>query len=379
MKRINSHCILVVLICCFIIILPAAQGQHKLLFAGTYTSGESKGIYSLLFNSATGELKVVSVTDSVDNPSYLALAPNGSRLYAVNENGGDKGGGISSFSVDRNSGKLVFLNQQVTGGDHPCYVAVDASGRWVVVGNYSGGNLAVFPVGKGGEVLPLVQLVQHEGKSVNTQRQEKAHVHAVKFTPDHKYVAVPDLGMDKVLIYEFSSRSAKPLIATPAFSVSAKAGNGPRHITFHPSRPYAYVVEELSGTVSVYRVRNEQLILVQTISTHPDDYTGEVSSADIHISPDGKYLYASNRGGSNTIAIFSINPSVGMLKMKGIVEARGKTPRNFTIDPTGNFLLVANQNSNNVVVFRRNKQTGMLTATGNSVSLPSPVCLVWGK
>jgi 6-phosphogluconolactonase len=350
-----------------------AQSYH--LFVGTYTGTGSKGIYVYRFNAQTGETEAISSTDSLANPSYITIAPNGKFIYAVNEEDVHDTGFISSFAFDSGTGKLTYLNRQKSGGAHPCYVAIDQTGKWVIAGNYSGGNLAALRVNEDGSLQPPAQTVQHSGSSANRSRQEKPHVHATVISPDNKFLFTPDLGIDKIMIYQLDPSSDLPLKpASPAFAVS-EAGSGPRHFTFHPYKKYAYLIEELSGTVVAYKYKDGKLSLVQRIATHPEDYKGTIGSADIHVSPDGKFLYASNRGDENNIAIFAIDQKNGKLQSKGYQSALGKTPRNFMIDPTGNFLLVANQETNNIVIFRRNKETGLLQPTGKQIELPKPVCL----
>lgn len=352
-----------------------ATAQNFYLFIGTYTNKGSKGIYVYRFNAATGTAQWVSNTDSASNPSYLAIAPNNKYIYAVNETHGDNGGNVSAYTFDNTTGKLTFINQQPTGGDDPCYVSVNKNNNWVMVGNYSGGSAAAFPVNTNGSLQPYSQLVQDSGSSANAKRQEKAHVHSTVFSPAQDYLFTPDLGTDKVMIYRFNPDSKKPLTpATPPYA-AVTAGNGPRHFTFHPNEKFAYVMQELSGTVGVYRYSAGKLTLLQDVPTHPADYKGDIGSADIHLSPDGKFLYASNRGDENTITIFSVNPATGKLTLKGYQPTRGKTPRNFIVDPTGNYLLAANQNTDNIVIFKRNKQTGLLKATGKQIKVSMPVCL----
>jgi 6-phosphogluconolactonase len=352
------------------------NAKEYYLFLGTYTSGKSEGIYVYRFNSETGEYSLVN-TGKADNPSYLVVSPNEQFVYAVNENGNDKGS-IAAYSFDKKTGQLTFINKQSSGGDHPCYVSIDKSGRWVVTGNYSGGNLAVLQAMSDGKLLPATQVIDHEGGSINKQRQAKPHVHATVFSPDDKYLFVPDLGMDKIMVYPFDNSSGKLNPASSTFA-QIEPGAGPRHFTFHPSGNYAYLMEELSGNVTAYSYDNKgKLTSIQTISAIPPDYKGPVGSADIHVSPDGKFVYASNRGESNTLAIFSI-ASDGKLKLVGHQSTMGRTPRNFNFDPTGNFLLVANQNGNNVVIFKRDKQTGLLTPLAKQIEVPNPVCVKWAS
>ncbi len=352
-----------------------ATAQKIYLFIGTYTNKGSKGIYVYRFNAATGTVQWVSNTDSAANPSYLAIAPNGKYVYAVNEMHGDDGGKLSAYSFDRTTGKLSFINQQSTGGDDPCYVSVSKNNNWVVVANYSGGSTSAFSANKDGSLNPYSQLLQDSGSSANTERQEKPHVHSAVFSPAQDYLYTPDLGIDKVMAYKFNSDSQKPLIPAAPPYVAVAPGNGPRHFTFHPNQKFAYVIQELSGTVGVLKCIGDKLTLLQDIATHPRGYKGDIGSADIHLSPDGKFLYASNRGDENTITIFSVNPATGRLKVKGFQSVMGKTPRNFIIDTTGNYLLAANQDTDNIVIFKRNKQTGLLHATGKQIEVSMPVCL----
>lgn len=348
--------------------------QEYFLFAGTYTGSGSKGIYVYRFNAATGAAEWVSNTDSSNNPSYLAIAPNKKNLYAVNETGGEQPGAVSAYTFDRADGSLTFLNSQPAGGDAPCYITIDKTGCWAVVANYSGGNRSVFPIAADGALQPYAQLVQDTGSSGNKERQEKAHVHAVVFSPDQRYLFSPDLGTDKLMAYQFKPNQKQPLQpAQPAF-VKTTSGNGPRHFTFSPNKKFAYLVEELSGTVAAFAYNNGKLTFLQRISTHPADFKGAKGSADIHLSPDGKFLYASNRGDANSIAVFSVTTN-GKLQLKGIQSTLGLHPRNFIIDPTGAYLLVANRDSDAVVIFKRSAKTGLLRDTGKRIQVPKPVCL----
>ncbi|MDB5248731.1 MAG: lactonase family protein [Segetibacter sp.] len=354
-------------------LLPVAQTFH--LFIGTYTGKGSKGIYVYKFNASKGTAEWVSNTDSAANPSYLTVSPTGKYIYAVNETGGDKPGTISSYSFDRGTGKLSFINQQLTGGDAPCYVSITKGNNLVMVANYSGGSLSAFGVNNDGSLNPFSQLIQHSGSGVNKQRQDKPHVHSVVFSPMQDYLFTSDLGLDKVMIYKVNAEDSKPLSpANPPF-VAVRAGSGPRHFTFHPNGKFAYLMQEMSGTVGAYKYNNGNLTFLEDVATHRSGFKGRIGSADIHVSPDGKFLYASNRGDENNIAIFSINQSTGKLKLKGFQSTRGRTPRNFMIDPTGNYLLAANQDTDNIVIFKRNKVTGLLKETGKQIKVSMPVCL----
>jgi 6-phosphogluconolactonase len=363
------------LLACFLICFTASlPAQEYYLFVGTYTSGKSKGIYVYRFNEKTGEMSTVSHTDSASNPSFLVPSPDGKYLYAVNENAGSRSGGVSAYSFDKTTGALKLLNQVASGGDDPCHVSITHNGKWLTVANYSGGSLSVFPIRANGSLLPYTQLIQHKGKSVNSTRQEKAHVHASFFSPDEKLLLATDLGMDEVTLYPFRQNLSKPLQTNDAPVIKIHAGGGPRHLTFSPDGKFLYIMEEMGGSVDVYKYQQGRTQFMQRIASHPDNYNGQPGSADIHISPDGKFLYASNRGNENNIAIFSILPD-GRLKAAGYQSADGNGPRNFMIDPEGNFLLVANQQTNNIVVFRRNKEDGSLLPTLQQINVPNPVCL----
>lgn len=359
----------------FVSLFSATMAQQHYLFIGTYTHTGSKGIYVYKFDAGTGMATWVSNTDSVVNPSYLALSADRSKLYAVNETGGNEPGAVSAFSFNKKEGTLQLINQQASGGDHPCYVAITKDAKWLAVGNYSGGNFSLLPVLPTGALAPAAQTVQHKGSGANKSRQEKAHVHATVFSPDEKYLVTPDLGTDKVMMYAFNPNAAQPVKPHAQPFVESQPGSGPRHFTFHPAGKWAYSIEELSGTVVVYQFKSGKLHFVQRVATHPAGSALQKGSADIHLSPDGKFLYASNRGEENNIAIFAVDNSKGTLTPKGYQPVLGKAPRNFIIDPSGAFLLVANQETDNIVIFKRNATTGMLQPTGQEIKLPKPVCL----
>ena len=364
-----------IVILCLLASSFSVFAQNAFLFVGTYTKGKSEGIYVYDFNTVTGKATPLSIAKGIENPSYLALSVNGRNLYSVVENGREKPGELSAFSFDPATGKLTLQNKRPTGGDDPCYVAVAPDGKFVITGNYSGGNISVFPILADGSLGEQTENIQHAGSSVNTQRQEKAHVHSTIFSPDGQYVIVPDLGMDKLMIYQYDPKKKQPLLPAKTPFVNTEPGSGPRHFVFHPTLPYAYLIEELSGMVSVYSYENGKLTFVQRVNNHPYDFTGIKGSADIHISADGKFLYASNRGESNTIAVFSIHPTDGKLSNLGFQSTMGIAPRNFSIDPSGKWLLAANQESDNIIVFSRSQESGLLNNSGTSISVPNPVCV----
>jgi 6-phosphogluconolactonase len=354
-------------------IVVVAQKKENYLLIGTYT-GKGEGIYVYRFNSITGDFDSVNMIKT-SNPSFLAVSPDERFVYAVHEDANNgKGGDIAAFSFNKEQGKLSFINQQLSGGDHPCYVSVDKTGKWIAAANYTSGSLSILPVAKNGGVDAATTVIQHEGYSVNADRQKGPHAHCAIFSKDNKYLFAADLGIDKLMIYAFDDKTGKLTEANP---VMTEAGAGPRHVTFSPNNKYAYLIEELTGSVSAYRYANGKFELVQNISALPPDYMGPIGSADIHTSADGKFLYASNRGESNTIAIFQINQKTGWLTLVGHQSTLGKTPRNFNFDPTGNFLLAANQNSDEVVVFKVDKKTGMLADSGKRIKVGNPVCIKW--
>ncbi len=348
--------------------------SNPYLLLGTYTnSRKSKGIYVYKFNSQNGEATEVNFIPT-SNPSFLAVSPDKKMVYAVNEDNGP--GAVTSFAFDKKDGSLSFINTQPTSGESPCYVAVSKNGKFITVANYSTGNYLVYPVDKNGNIGDHIEKIQDEGSGPNTQRQEKPHAHATVFSPDGRFLFVNDLGTDKIMAYRFNAATGRLTAMKPPF-VKVKAGSGPRHLTFDATGKFAYLITELSGEVVVYKYSEGQFTEIQTISTHPVDYNGDIGAADIHISPDGNFLYASNRGDANSIAIFKRNMISGKLTSVGFQSTLGLTPRNFNFDPSGNFLLVANQQSNNVVIFKVDKKTGLLTDTNKRIEIASPVCVQW--
>ncbi|MCW9708272.1 lactonase family protein [Aliifodinibius sp. 1BSP15-2V2] len=343
------------------------------LFVGTYTAESSEGIYVYKFDAETGETEYVSEATGHSNPSYLAISPNQEYVYAVSEGGAEKAG-VSAFSFDKDNGSLTFLNRQSSGGAGPCYVSVDATGKAVFAGNYSGGSLAMLPVQNDGSLAEAKNIIQHSGSSVNESRQNSSHVHCTYVSPDNKRLFVADLGTDTVTGYAFEEGEVV-LDSTASSTFETTPGAGPRHLTFHPNGEYAYLVNELNGTVDAFKYEDGALNQIQNISTLPEGYDGAISGADIHVSPDGEFLYASNREDLNNIVIYAIDQDNGELSRVGQHASGGVHPRNFMIDPTGRYLLVANRNTDNIVVFKRNQETGMLTDTGRELEVSMPVCL----
>jgi 6-phosphogluconolactonase len=360
------------LICVVLVLLTQVQssiGQTKAwLLIGTYTSGKSQGIYVVDFDLDKGEGRQVSVSQ-LSNPSFLTVSPDKRFVYAVSE---DSPGQVAAYAFDKKTGQLRFLNKQSSKGTYPCHLMTDKTGQWLFAGNYGSGTLAVYRIAPDGSLDSARQVIQHKGTGPNKERQEAAHIHATMVSADNKLVMVPDLGIDKLMLYTLDPNSG---MLKEAAQVSAQAGGGPRHLDFHPTQPYVYLVEELLGQVAVYRQHGTQLERIQQVAAFPAGYKGTVSSADIHVSPDGRFVYVSNRGESNTLAIFKVKD--GKLSLLGHQSVMGKTPRNFCLDPSGHYLLSANQQSNEVVIFKRNKETGLLKDSGKRLSIPNPVCLKW--
>jgi 6-phosphogluconolactonase len=354
--------------------LPAST-RRAWVFIGTYTAGDSKGIYRADLDLTTGEMSQPQLAATAKNPSFLALHPGGRFLYAVNEVGdGTKAGMVSAFALDPMTGKLDPLNDQPSRGGGPCYLTVDRSGKNLLVANYGGGSVASLPIGSDGRLSPASAFIQHTGKSINRQRQEAPHVHSVNLDPNGRFAIVADLGLDKVFVYRFNADKGTLMPNDRPFA-AVTAGSGPRHFAFHPSGRFGYLINEIYSTVTAfdYDATGGVLREIQTISTLPQPQSGN-STAEVQVHPSGKFLYGSNRG-HDSLAIFSIDQNSGRLTTVGHQPTGGKTPRNFGIGPNGTFLLAANQSSNNVVVFRIDQQTGRLTPTGHSIDVDSPVCV----
>jgi 6-phosphogluconolactonase len=350
-----------------------------LVFVGTYTRQDSKGIYAYRFQSATGQLTPIGLVAETENPSFLALHPNHRFLYAVNEISnyeGQSAGSVSSFLIDVKTGMLTFLNRVSTRGAIPAHLVVDQIGKSLIVANYGSGSVAAFPLRADGNIGAAAAFVQHTGSSTGP-RQRGPHAHAVNLSADNRFVFVPDLGLDQVLSYRLDSDKGTLIPNDPPFT-KVTQGSGPRHFAFHPNGHFAYTLSEMGSLVTVfaYDRAGGTLNQLQTISTLPKDFSGSNNSAELAVHPNGRFLYASNRG-HDSIAVFAIDPTANTLTLVEHVPTQGKMPRNFAIDPTGVYLLAANQNTNNIVVFRIDQKTGRLTPTGGEVKTPTPVCLVF--
>ena len=360
---------------------PAAE-KEWLAYFGTYTGKKSKGIYVARFNPATGKLSAPELAAEAISPSFLAVHPKGKWLYAVNEIDnftGKKSGGVSGFAIDAKSGKLSPINQQSTVGGGPCHVSLDASGRVVLVANYGGGSVASYRVDKKGFLSSDVSFIQHQGSGVNRGRQEAPHGHAIVTDPGNKFALACDLGLDKVLIYKLDAKKGSLTPNDPPFGRVAQ-GSGPRHMAFHPSGKFAWVINEMVCTVTSFSFdpKRGELKELQTISSLPADtkMIPSYNTAEILAHPSGKFVYGSNRG-HDTLAVYAVDRKQGTLKLVEHVSTLGKTPRSFGIDPSGRWLLAANQSSDTVVVFAIDPATGKLKPTGQSIEVGSPVSVVF--
>jgi len=352
---------------------------NPLVYVGCYTQkgttgGESVFVYHL--DMSTGALVFDSAVSGGENASYLAISPDNRLMVAVNETvtfDGQPGGGVAALSIDPATGRLTLLNQQRSHGGLPCYASIDAQGRVALVSNYLGGNVAIFPILEDGKLGSATDIVQHTGSSVHPGRQRSPFAHSIVIDPTNRFAIVSDLGIDKVLVYKIDYDNLKLILHSHA---SVKPGAGPRHLTFHPSGRWAYLIHELDEHITVFAYDAEagSLKTLQTVPTLPEGYADENTSADIHVSPSGRFVYGSNRG-HDSITAFEIDQQTGLLTFVDRHTSGGKTPRNFVIDPTGAFLLAANQDTGDIVSFRLDGTTGKMIDTGQVAKVYKPVCI----
>lgn len=357
------------------------SSEKILLFVGTYTRSlshakaiSSKGIYTYNLDPATGELTFLNVTEGIDDPSYLAIDHSKHFLYATSEVLGWEEGLCSAYVINHSTGSLTYINKQPTLGSNSAHLSIDSSSHYVLLANYSTGKTVVmFPIRADGGIAPACAAVEHQGTGPITTRQDRSHGHCVLPDPTNKYIFVADLGTDQIVSYVLDMAAGKLL---PHTTFKLAPGSGPRHFLFHPNGHWAYVIQELNSTILALAYDSEQgkFEAFQSVSTLPEAYEGENYCAAIQVTPDGKFLYGSNRG-HNTIAIYSINTEAGELTLIGHQSTLGNTPRDFAIDPTGTFLLVANQDSDTIVTFRINHANGMLIETSHVAQVATPVCL----
>ena len=377
-----------------------SHGGKYLLFVGTYTQENgkdsgSKGIYSFDFDGSSGKVTPLGVAAETINPSFLAVAPGRKFLYAVNETHDYKGaasGGVTAFRIDPKAGKLTQLNEVASRGSDPCYISFDRSGKYALVANYTGGNVAVFPISTDGRVGEASSVVKDAGAlGPNKERQDTPHAHWIEVSARNRFAYVADLGLDRVLIYKFDATKGVLTPGEPAkaasgggvsdtknaFSATLAPGTGPRHIAFSKSADFMYVLGEVDSTVTVFANEGKETFRsVQKISALPAGFSGKNDAAEIAIHPSGKFLYTSNRG-DDSIAVFTIDPASGKLTFTQRVPSGGKTPRNFALDPQGTHLLAANEESGNIVEFSIDQSSGKLTSIGEIAKVPAPVCLAF--
>jgi 6-phosphogluconolactonase len=351
-----------------------------LVYFGTYTGAKSKGIYVSRFDSATGRLTDPELAAATASPSFLALPPSKRFLYAAGETSilnGKRVGAVAAFSLNAKTGRLTLLNRQPSGGEGPCHVAVDQTGKCLLVANYGSGSIAALPIQADGSLGEPGAIIQHHGSSVNPTRQTGPHAHFIIPDPADRFALTCDLGLDQVLVYRLDP--AKPALVPndPPFA-PIKPGSGPRHLVFHPSGRFVFLINEIGSTLTAfaYDAKRGALKELQTVLTLPETFAGKSSCAEVQVHPSGKFVYGSNRG-DDSIAVFGFDASNGKLTYVEHQPTQGKTPRHFAIDPTGKWLLAENQESNNVVVFRVDAKTGRLSATGQTVSVGAPVCAIF--
>lgn len=362
----------------------ASRGSSYLIYVGTYTEprnvpgANSQGIYVYRFDLADGTLTPVGVAPCDKNPSFLTLHPSGRYLYAVHEMDqfdGQPGGGVSAFALDPETGLPAPLNRQLSQGSIPCHVTTDGSGQHVLLANYVGGCVSMLPLEADGSLEPASDVAPHRSLDPNAPADKRSHAHQIIFDRSQRWAFSPDLGLDQVMVYQPDSATGR-LMPQRERTVRVQAGAGPRHMDFHPNGRFAYLINELNGTLLAFELDPAAGALreLQTVSTLPEGYTGTPSCADIHVAPSGKFVYGSNRG-HDSIVIFAIDQASGRLAYVGHESTQGRTPRNFAIDPTGAYLLAANQDTSTIVTFRIDPTTGALTPTGQVTDVPAPVCI----
>jgi 6-phosphogluconolactonase len=359
---------------------PAADdtGHTFHAFVGTYTGAKSKGIHRAAFDAAQGTLTEPELAFELTNPSFLAVHPDQKKLYAVGEvSGGNREGVVTALAVDPRSGRLDRLNQQSSKGSGPCHLSLDKTGRNLLVANYGSGSIACLPVDHDGRLSEATGFVQHQGSSVNPQRQRGPHAHWIEPDPSNRFALTCDLGLDQILVYQLNPRLGTLAPNTPPHTTT-KPGAGPRHLAFHPNGRFAYVINELDSTMVAYTWEQQrgELKELQRLSTLPADFTGRSTCAEVMAHPSGRFLYGSNRG-HDSIAVFAVDSETGRMTAVQHEPAQGKTPRFFTVDPTGRWLLACNQGSDSVVIFRIDPQSGRITTSGRTIEIASPVCLVF--
>jgi 6-phosphogluconolactonase len=348
-------------------VLACAAGKTYFAYVGTYTGHGSRGIYVCRFDPATRALSRAGLAAETENPSFLAIHPNGDYLYAVNETGD---GHLSAFRIDHKTGQLTPLNRVSSRGASPCALSVDRTGRYVLAANYGSGSVALFAIKGDGSLAEAAAFDQHKGASADRERQRGPHAHSAVFSPDNRFALSADLGTDRIYVYRFDAARGT---LTAAGSVEVPPGSGPRHLAFHPNGRFVYAINELAATVTAFAWDEGTLKQIATVPALPRSYGGPKSGAEIQVHPNGRFVYVSNRGEANDIAIFAIDAASGGLVPVGHATSGGRTPRYFGFDPTAQYVFVANQDSDAVTVFRADPATGRLTATGGTIAIGAPV------
>jgi len=358
---------------------PSTPAADPLVFISAFRPADEGAIHAFQFDASSGTLKPLKRTTDVDNPFFLAISPDRQFLYSIDAEkfGGKDDEFVAAYRITGRDGTLTRLNQQSARGTAACYLDIDASGKTVLVANYSTGSVAALPVQNDGSLGKAASFIQHSGSSVNPARQTGPNAHSIVVSPDNRFALAADLGIDKVLIYRLDAATAKIAANVTQPFAALPPGSGPRHLTFHPNGKYFYVINELKNTVTFfdYETENGTLTERQNISTLPDDFTGTTHTADLKITPDGRFLYGTNRG-HDSIAMFRIADD-GLLSHTGNEPSLGGGPQNLLITPDGRWLICANMPGNNVVVFTIDSDSGALTAHGEPVSIPMPSCIRW--
>jgi 6-phosphogluconolactonase len=367
--RIAALMLLAAACCATLGTISSAAAEEVTVLFGTHVAGPGKGFSVAHFDTASGELTKPTFLIEAPSPAYYIIAPGGRRLYTCNSPGF-----VSAYSIENSNGKLRFLNQQPSGGGDPSYISLDRTARYVFVANYDGGSIAAWALTPDGRLGKRTAFIQHTGGSVNPQRQTHAYAHSIVIDPSNRFALVADLGTDKLYVYKFNVKDGSLIPNDPAF-VTVTPGTGPRHVIFHPNGRYVYLLTEMGDTIFVYDWDGQRGALKekQSISTLPPDFHGVSVAAEVRVHPNGRFLYASNRG-RDSIAVFSVAPDTGRLTRIQDVPSGGRSPRNFDFDPTGHWMLVTNHESNNASVLRIDPQTGLLTPTGEPIAIPFPFC-----
>ncbi len=348
-------------------------------YVGTYTSAKSKGIYYGKFEPASGKIEFKGLAAQTISPSFLAVNPDKNYLYAVNEANlrGQKEGGVTAFQINKTTGELKEINQTLSGGNSPCHLTTDRTGKYLLVANYGSGTVACFKLNKEGGIEEKTAQIQHSGSGANQSRQKGPHAHWAGFSTNNKYAFVCDLGLDKILIYKFDESNGDLKPNDPPY-VKLNDGSGPRHLSFHPNEKFAFVINELDSTITAIEYNNGSFKKLNSVKTLPTDFTGQNATAEIEVHPNGRFIYGSNRG-HDSIVCFEFFPDKKNFQLIQTISSGGNVPRSFAITPDGNYLIAANQATDNLTVFKINSNTGTLTTVDEKVEVGSPVCIIFMK